>query len=76
MDVLWAHWILSSLEPNARSREALQAEIAQNVPAQLFQKVAEICLAEGYITTLYESISIFMPVNIKPFKVNEVMFLK
>ncbi|CAH2086346.1 unnamed protein product [Euphydryas editha] len=61
VDVLWAHWILSSLEPNARSREALQAEIAQNVPAQLFQKVAEICLAEGYITTLYESILIFMP---------------
>ncbi|XP_046964656.1 spatacsin isoform X3 [Vanessa cardui] len=61
VDVLWAHWILSSLEPNARSREALQAEIAQNVPAQLFQRVAEICLAEGYVATLYESILIFMP---------------
>ncbi|XP_045785776.1 spatacsin [Maniola jurtina] len=61
VDVLWAHWILSSLEPNERSREALQTVIAQNVPAQLFQKVAEICLVEGYITTLHESMLIFMP---------------
>ncbi|XP_034840760.1 spatacsin [Maniola hyperantus] len=61
VDMLWAHWILSSLEPNERSREALQTVIAQNVPAQLFQKVAEICLVEGYITTLHESMLIFMP---------------
>ncbi|XP_052737622.1 spatacsin isoform X2 [Bicyclus anynana] len=61
VDVLWAHWILSSLEPNNRSREALQTVIAQNVPSQLFQKVAEICLTEGYITTLHESMLIFMP---------------
>lgn len=64
VDVLWPQWILSSLSPSARSQDVLQQLMTQqHAAAEQFQKVAELCLLEGYITTLHEAMLIFMPVS-------------
>ncbi|XP_041977836.1 spatacsin [Aricia agestis] len=60
IDTLWAQWILSGIELRVHSREALLAEISQLSSARLLQRIAEVCLLEGYLTTLHESILIFM----------------
>ncbi|XP_047021762.1 spatacsin isoform X1 [Helicoverpa zea] len=62
VDVLWPQWILSSLSPSSRSQDVLQQLLTQqHVAAEQFQKVAELCLLEGYVTTLHEAMVIFMP---------------
>ncbi|XP_026744645.1 spatacsin [Trichoplusia ni] len=62
VDVLWPQWILSSLSPSARSQDVLQQLMTQqHAAAEQFQKVAELCLLKGYITTLHEAMLIFMP---------------
>ncbi|XP_013195896.1 spatacsin [Amyelois transitella] len=62
VDVLWVHWILCSLGQSARAQSVLAWEMSQQqVPAQQFQRVAELCLSEGYVNTLHESMLIFMP---------------
>ncbi|XP_068629577.1 spatacsin isoform X2 [Battus philenor] len=63
IDVLWAQWVLASIDPSKHSREALQAEISQRSLAEQFHKVAEVCLIEGYVATLQESMLVFMPEN-------------
>ncbi|XP_045491000.1 spatacsin [Colias croceus] len=64
VDVLWAHWILASIELTTCNRQELQSEITGKPPAQMFLRLAKICLIEGYITTLYESTLIFMADNL------------
>lgn len=65
MLVFWAQWILSSISPSASSQAALQQLMSQqHVAAEQFQKVAELCLFEGYVTTLHEAMLIFMPVSL------------
>lgn len=65
MDVLWPQWILASLGPSAQTSNVYQDDMdQQNMPVDTFQRVAEICLREGYIATLHESMLIFMPVSI------------
>lgn len=60
--MFWSQWILSSLSPNARSQSAIQLLMTQqHIAAEQFQRVAELCLLEGYVTTLHESLLIFMP---------------
>ncbi|KAJ8725713.1 hypothetical protein PYW08_003896 [Mythimna loreyi] len=62
VDVLWPQWILSSLAPSARSQGVLQQLMTQqHMASEQFQKVAELCLLEGYVTTLHEAMMIFMP---------------
>ncbi|KAL4705762.1 hypothetical protein ACJJTC_006543 [Scirpophaga incertulas] len=62
VDVLWAQWILSSLGPSVQSKEFVQLHVNQEgVTDEQFIKIAELCLQEGYISTLHESILIFMP---------------
>ncbi|XP_053623631.1 uncharacterized protein LOC128682796 [Plodia interpunctella] len=61
VDVLWLHYVLCSLDA-ARAQAALRRELAQQLPpAQQFQRVAELCLADGYVSTLHESTTVFMP---------------
>ncbi|XP_028159191.1 spatacsin isoform X2 [Ostrinia furnacalis] len=60
VDVLWPQWILASLGPSAQVSN-LQDMDQQDTPVDTFQRVAEICLREGYISTLHESMLIFMP---------------
>lgn len=62
VDVLWAQWVLSSMGPTKRTSNDMQQIIDQQCSsAEQFQRVAELCLYEGYITTLHESMIIFMP---------------
>ncbi|CAG4989155.1 unnamed protein product [Parnassius apollo] len=61
VDVLWAQWVLASIDPGERSREALQLEISHQPLPEQFQTIAEVCLVEGYIATLHESMLVFMP---------------
>ncbi|KAG6442693.1 spatacsin [Manduca sexta] len=62
VDVLWVQWILASLGPSTLRQNVMQSVIAQQYkPDEQFQKVAELCLMEGYVTTLHESMLIFMP---------------
>ncbi|XP_050680736.1 spatacsin isoform X2 [Leptidea sinapis] len=61
VDVLWSHWILSSIEVRSCSRETLLGEITGKTPAQVLHRISTLCLHEGYMTTLHESMSIFMP---------------
>lgn len=63
MDVLLPQWILASL-PIARAQEFYRSPAAQSASADQFQLVAELCLQEGYISTLHESMIVFMPVSI------------
>lgn len=60
--MLWAQWILCSLDPSTRTQDAVQSVITQ-YQADQFQLVAEICLQEGYIETLHEAMLVFMPVR-------------
>ncbi|CAG9783834.1 unnamed protein product [Diatraea saccharalis] len=60
--VLWVQWVLSSLGPNVEVHDFIQSDTSQQaVTADQFQRVAELCLREGYISTLHESMLIFMP---------------
>ncbi|XP_075969703.1 spatacsin [Anticarsia gemmatalis] len=60
--VFWAQWVLSSLSPSTRSQPALQQLMTQqHMAADQFQRVAEVCLLEGYVATLHEAMLIFMP---------------
>ncbi|XP_049866892.1 spatacsin [Pectinophora gossypiella] len=62
VDVLWPQWVLASLPYSAQVQEALKSELAQHCsPAEQIQRVAELCLREGYVNTLHESMLIFMP---------------
>ncbi|CAK1545304.1 unnamed protein product [Leptosia nina] len=63
VDILWAHWILASIDTRTCDRHDLQAEITGKPPSELFLRIASLCLMEGYITTLYESTLIFMSDN-------------
>ncbi|XP_061711592.1 spatacsin [Cydia pomonella] len=57
--VLWAQWLLSSLATPAPDSALLATQ--QNVSPDQFQQVAELCLREGYVTTLHEAMLVFMP---------------
>ncbi|XP_059057063.1 uncharacterized protein LOC131850735 [Achroia grisella] len=59
VDVLWVQWVLSSI--GSTEQELIFSDTSQEVPAEQFQRVAELCLREGYISTLHESMLIFMP---------------
>ncbi|KAM3963039.1 LOW QUALITY PROTEIN: spatacsin [Aphomia sociella] len=59
VDVLWVQWILSSLKSTAS--DLVLPETSQELPVEQFQRVAELCFREGYVTTLHESMLIFMP---------------
>ncbi|CAH2073718.1 unnamed protein product, partial [Iphiclides podalirius] len=61
VDVLWAQWVLASIDPPESTREALQSRIAQRPLSEQFLRVAEVCLVEGYVGTLNESMLVFMP---------------
>ncbi|KAJ2952675.1 hypothetical protein O0L34_g7014 [Tuta absoluta] len=62
IDVLWPQWVLASLPANPQDLEAIRSEMAEQLsPEDQVQRVSELCLREGYITTLYESMLIFMP---------------
>lgn len=63
VDVLLPQWILACL-PVARAQEFVQSAAAQSASADQFQLVAELCLLEGYISTLHESMMVFIPVSI------------
>lgn len=59
--MLLPQWILASL-PVARVQEFFRS--TQSASADQCQRVAELCLLEGYISTLHESMMVFMPVSI------------
>ncbi|CAH0701733.1 unnamed protein product [Spodoptera exigua] len=63
VEMLWPQWILSSLSLSPRSQGVLQQLMTQQNQgaSEQFQKVAELCLLEGYVTTLHEAMLIFMP---------------
>lgn len=63
VDVLLPQWILASL-PIARTQEFFRSAAAKSASADQFQLVAELCLLECYISTLHESMMVFMPVSI------------
>ncbi|KPI91567.1 Spatacsin [Papilio xuthus] len=60
VDVLWAQWVLASIGLSERNREELQAKISHRPLSEQFLVVAEVCLVEGYIATLQESMLVFM----------------
>ncbi|XP_052757536.1 uncharacterized protein LOC113517240 [Galleria mellonella] len=59
VDVLWVQWVLSSI--GSSEHDLPFSDTSQEVPAEQFQRVAELCLREGYVSTLHESMLIFMP---------------
>ncbi|RVE48988.1 hypothetical protein evm_006346 [Chilo suppressalis] len=60
--ILWVQWVLSSLGQTVDVHDFIQSEMNQQaVTADEFQRVAELCLREGYVSTLHDSMLIFMP---------------
>lgn len=64
IDVLLPQWILASLPIACAQKFVRTAQSAQSASADQFQLIAELCLLEGYISTLHESMVVFMPVSI------------
>ncbi|KAJ0180601.1 hypothetical protein K1T71_004005 [Dendrolimus kikuchii] len=61
VEILWSQWVLSSLGSSSKTHNIGQGVLTQHVPTGQFQNVAELCLSEGYVSTLHESMLIFMP---------------
>lgn len=61
VEILWAQWVLSSIETSSANPTMSQGVLTQHVPTGQFQRISELCLQRNYVTTLHESMLIFMP---------------